>query len=899
MKKVVFLLLLLIALPLRASHIVGGEFELIHLQGNTYRLNLIIYFDVLNGLPGAKDLVVNAAFFRKKDNAFVMTQPLSLTQESRVPYTQPSCSSGEVVTDRLIYTAQITLSPASFSDPAGYYVSWQRCCRNYSITNIFSENPQSGAPSNRVAGQTFYLEFPPVVKDGKPFINSSPRLFPPLNDFACPRRPYYVDFAGVDDDGDSLAYSLTTPLNTRSPVALPPASGAPYPLVTWKTGFSEQAMVGGTPDLRISTSGFLTVTPKTQGIYVFAVKVDEFRAGEKIGETRRDFQMVVVDACPVAVPPVIAGKRLTDAAFGFRDKMNISFSNEVSDDNRCIVIQVSDPDSKSPDDNFAERISIRAIPLNFKKTGLSDELLPTTRTATLTRGSTVDFKICFPACPYFEGGPYEVGIVALDDACSLPLADTLRVTVNVEPPRNRPVQFEPPDQITAQLLEGETQSWPFRASDPDNDTLVFSLLTDGFALEPAGMKVLTDVQPGRLNGTLTWDAFCDIADFTNRTVFPLRLLVDDKDGCKFNKPDTLTFNLGVTLPGNAEPVISSTFDLSGAKRSIETLTKPINTDLTFTVFGRDLTDNDRLTLRMVPKGFSPVPAGIQFSQAAGQGAVQSEFNWKLRCLGLDPSKKDLYEFDFIVVDSTNKCRLRKADTLSVAVRVVNPENNRPVLIVRQQGRATPLLSGELEVTLGEPIDLLLQGLDADVFPDRDQLKLELEDVTGDVPLRGFRFEPAVGKSPISTRFTWAPDCSIFSNNDFENEYELTFRLSDDRCYTAETVLQKVKLLVRDVVSRDDEFLPPNVFTPNGDAFNEYYAMQMVDPATGAVRNILPPDNCVRRFEFVRIINRWGQIVFESTDREFQWTADNQPEGVYFFLIAYTDREFKGSLSVRR
>jgi hypothetical protein len=899
MKKVIILLLLLMVLPVRASHIVGGEFELIHVQGNTYRLNLIIYFDVLNGLPGAKDLVVNAAFFRKKNNTLVFTQQLSLSQESRVPYTQPSCSNGEVVTDRLIYTALVTLAPASFNDPEGYYVSWQRCCRNYSITNIFSENPQSGAPGNQVAGQTFYLEFPPVVRDGKPFINSSPRLFPPLNDFACPRRPYYVDFAGVDDDGDSLVYSLATPLNTRSPIALPPASPAPYPLVTWRNGFSETAMVGGTPDLRISPSGFLTVTPKTQGIYVFAVKVDEYRAGEKIGETRRDFQMLVVDACPVAVPPVIVGKRLTDAAFSFREKMSISFSNEVSDDNRCMVVQISDPDSNSPDDNFAEKISIRAIPLNFRKTGLSEELLPRSREAVLTKGSTVDFKICFPACPYFEGGPYEVGIVAFDDACSLPLTDTLRITVNIQPPVNRPVQFDPPNRVMAQLLEGESQSWDFSASDLDNDTLVFSVLTEGFSLEASGMKIQSDIQPGRLRGTLSWEAFCDIADFTNRTVFPLRLLVDDRDGCKFNKPDTLVFNLGVTLPGNADPVISSTLDLSGSKRIIETLTRPINSDLTFTVFGKDQADNDRITLRMVPKGFSLAPAGIQFSRATGQGAVESTFNWKLRCLGLDPAKKDLYEFDFIVVDSTNKCRLRKADTLSVSVRVINPINSRPVLVARQQGQSTPLVSGRLEVTLGDPIELLVQGLDGDVFPDRDQLTLELESIDGEVPLRGFRFEPVAGKSPISSTFSWAPDCSIFIGNDFENEYELTFRLSDDRCYTAETVRQKIQLVVRDVVSRDDEFIPPNVFTPNGDAFNEYYAMQLVDPVTGAVRNILPPDNCVRRFESVRIINRWGQTVFQSRDRDFQWTAENQPEGVYFFLIAYSDREFKGAVSVRR
>ena len=54
--------------------------------------------------------------------------------------------------------------------------------------------------------------FPRSLKTDNHFINSSPRLFPPLNDYACPRKPYYVDFAGVDDDGDSLVYSLVTPL---------------------------------------------------------------------------------------------------------------------------------------------------------------------------------------------------------------------------------------------------------------------------------------------------------------------------------------------------------------------------------------------------------------------------------------------------------------------------------------------------------------------------------------------------------------------------------------------------------------------------------------------------------------------------------------------------------------
>jgi hypothetical protein len=46
---------------------VGGEFELIHVSGNTYRLNLIIYFDQINGAPGAKDQSVAVSIYRKRD----------------------------------------------------------------------------------------------------------------------------------------------------------------------------------------------------------------------------------------------------------------------------------------------------------------------------------------------------------------------------------------------------------------------------------------------------------------------------------------------------------------------------------------------------------------------------------------------------------------------------------------------------------------------------------------------------------------------------------------------------------------------------------------------------------------------------------------------------------------
>src|SRR4051812_18192293 len=116
MKRIILILFCLLAFPVVASHIVGGEFEIVHISGNTYRINLILYFDQLNGNPGAKDLNVTARIFRKRDNSVMMNVFLPLTKEEPVTYTQPACSKGEIVTTKLTYSTTVQLTPQQYSD---------------------------------------------------------------------------------------------------------------------------------------------------------------------------------------------------------------------------------------------------------------------------------------------------------------------------------------------------------------------------------------------------------------------------------------------------------------------------------------------------------------------------------------------------------------------------------------------------------------------------------------------------------------------------------------------------------------------------------------------------------------------------------------------------------------
>jgi gliding motility-associated-like protein len=69
----------------------------------------------------------------------------------------------------------------------------------------------------------------------------------------------------------------------------------------------------------------------------------------------------------------------------------------------------------------------------------------------------------------------------------------------------------------------------------------------------------------------------------------------------------------------------------------------------------------------------------------------------------------------------------------------------------------------------------------------------------------------------------------------------------------------------------DSLFVPNVFTANGDAINDFFEVQW----TGL-------DNF-----HMSIVNRYGQMMFETNNPSFQWAAEHAPTGVYFWRATYT------------
>lgn len=71
---------------------------------------------------------------------------------------------------------------------------------------------------------------------------------------------------------------------------------------------------------------------------------------------------------------------------------------------------------------------------------------------------------------------------------------------------------------------------------------------------------------------------------------------------------------------------------------------------------------------------------------------------------------------------------------------------------------------------------------------------------------------------------------------------------------------------------------PNVFSPNGDSYNDFFTP--IPPGEFDVYDI-------EKFE-IKIFNRWGQLLFESTDPSFKWNGNNKAgktlaDGVYYYI----------------
>ncbi|HEX5003242.1 MAG TPA: T9SS type A sorting domain-containing protein [Bacteroidia bacterium] len=264
MKKILTLCIALLAgYSVQATHLMGGELTVEHIGGNDYVIHFTAYRDTL-GIPFA-----TTAQFDVYDSSYTYLFSSTTSQFTNSGSLLPGYPYG--------VETYFFIDTISVSGPGTYHVSWTNCCRNGAIQNLtdpLAENMFLTTTFTNIAG----------AANSTPVFLAPPVTFLPIN------QPWQYNSLPFDIDGDSMTWSIDTPLTAMNAYCtgwLTPSAAAPADAFTIDP-----------------VTGEISWTPDALGNFVASILVEEFRSGQKIGEIRRDYQMIVIpdtNKCPVIV----------------------------------------------------------------------------------------------------------------------------------------------------------------------------------------------------------------------------------------------------------------------------------------------------------------------------------------------------------------------------------------------------------------------------------------------------------------------------------------------------------------------------------------------------------------------------------------------------------------------
>lgn len=488
-----------------ATHIAGGEIRLEWTgNGNYYKVILTKYINEISvrQYGFVTNNTESVDIFEKGTNNWYANVPLTLVTNKLLDTKSNYCTNPAYVEiSKQVYSGFVDLS--ILKQYGIYYATWYDCCRNQDIINLSD-------PSNESI--ELYTEF-----YGLGVRNRSPEFLPPSNEYFCRNSLNAYNSSAVDIDGDKLVYSLVSPRSTVNPSVD----------VVWRYGTNAYNPIPGSVPFKINpTTGIITFNPYYNGIYVYGVRVEEYRYGVKIGEVRRDFQLNVQD-CPVNNKPVIA---FDNASINKADTLTVSLKGST-----CFPIYITDIDASQF--FISETIYLNTTNSNSKNGDypLSGFKIPQTVPLTGYRDTT-RFNACFSPCDgglrLDETSYYPFSIVINDNRCPAQY-DTLLFTIKVEVEKNTlPEVFIDPSVNPKTVVVGETLN--FNVYGTDSDPL--DLLSLKF-LNPQSTMVFKNVQDSMqtIRSPFSWRPTC--ADLY-QPVYDLAFLIKD-NSCHVNPYDTV------------------------------------------------------------------------------------------------------------------------------------------------------------------------------------------------------------------------------------------------------------------------------------------------------------------------------------------------------------------------
>jgi gliding motility-associated-like protein len=848
-----------------AHHITGGQmyYTFVGKSGNNYQYNvtLNLFRDCYS--TGAQ-LDDNAAIAIFDNSNYGMVWSGSVPRQKIVVLNlgspSPCITNPPAVCYQVgYYTFTVTLPPS----PNGYTIAYQRCCRIDGINNITASG-QVGATYSAIIPGTIPLTTAPA--------NNSARFIGADTVIVCANNYFKYSFAATDADNDSLGYSFCSAFSggtINDPAPSQPLS-PPYIPVPYNFTFSGSMPMGSGVSIDPKT-GLISGIAPAPGIYCVTVCATEYRNGIPIATQRKDLQFKVGD-CSLASaslqPQYISCNSFTQ-----------TFSNL----------------SSSP--------LIKTYSWNFGVPGQS----------------TDTSSLASPTFTYPDTGVYVLKLVVNNgQLCSDSTTSLVKVFPGFNPGFtstgiciNKPTQFTD----TTKTKYGSVNSWSWNFGEPGTTSDVSTLQNPSYKYPTIGTKPVSLIVSSSKGCVDTVYKNISIIDKPPITMIPTDTLICIPDSVQLQAQSTGVYNwtplINIINPNTPNPIVhpnsTTTYyvdvDEQGCKNRDSVLVRVVDHVSLKALSDTTICLGDQAQLNAITDGlhFNWSPAGnvsnptivnplatptatTTFQLTATIGTCSATDRVTVKTVPYPTAKAGndttiCYHTTAQLYGSYKGASFSWTPTSTLS----NAGSLNPV--------ASPLITTPYVLTVYDTIGCPKPGRDTMIVTVLPKMNPFAGNDTAVVVTEPLQFNATGGVA-----YSWMPPTDLSATNIpnpvgiYQGNYDsIRYKVlmaNEAGCLDSAYVMVKIFKTLPQV-------FVPNAFTPNGDGLNDV---------------LRPIAVGIKRIDYFRIYNRWGQLVFSTTTNGKGWdgTINGQPQSTntYVWLvhaIDYTGRPFfaKGTVTLIR
>lgn len=151
--------------------------------------------------------------------------------------------------------------------------------------------------------------------------------------------------------------------------------------------------------------------------------------------------------------------------------------------------------------------------------------------------------------------------------------------------------------------------------------------------------------------------------------------------------------------------------------------------------------------------------------------------------------------------------------------------------------------------------------------------------------------PVITTLPLTSNVPTQSQANIVSSSQVSQSEE-NLPITQEETAISQPAVSQESLVASEepIVSEEPavELTIPNIFTPNGDGFNDQFVIENIEYCSESR---------------LTIRNSRGNVVYDKLNYQNDWTADDLPDGIYYYTFTYILNEetqkVKGNIAIKR